>query len=266
MLCCATARVVLPDLAAYQDAFVAALDDPAAATLLAPLVDQPGFKVYRNTVLRGCIDALQANYPAVTRLVGEAWFRATAAEYVRQRPPTQPALVDYGDGFAAFLAAFEPARELPYLADVAAIERCWTEAYAAADEAPLTARALARLTPQETASTVLMPHCAARWHWSEQHPAYRLWSANRTGAAPSTPQWRGEGALLVRPGDRVESLEISVGGCAFLDACARGADLTRAAAAAQAVQPAIDLAALMAQLLNAGAFAARSLANGDQPC
>ena len=28
------------------------------------------FAVYRNTVLKGCIDALQANYPTVGQLVG----------------------------------------------------------------------------------------------------------------------------------------------------------------------------------------------------
>jgi hypothetical protein len=32
---------------------------------------QPGFAVYRNTVLKGCIDALQANYPTVHALVGD---------------------------------------------------------------------------------------------------------------------------------------------------------------------------------------------------
>ena len=43
--------------------------------------------------MKGCIDALQANYPAVTRLVGEEWFRAAAAVYVRQAPPTNPMLL-----------------------------------------------------------------------------------------------------------------------------------------------------------------------------
>ena len=35
------------------------------------LYGQPAFAVYRNTVMKACIDALQANYPAVTRLVSE---------------------------------------------------------------------------------------------------------------------------------------------------------------------------------------------------
>ena len=42
------------------------------------------------------IDALQSNYPAVARLVGEEWFRAAAAVYVRQTIPVEPSLLRYG--------------------------------------------------------------------------------------------------------------------------------------------------------------------------
>ena len=62
-------------LETFQDGFANALLalEPSVdcAPELAYLVAQPGFAVYRNTVMKGCIDALQANYPAVARLVGE---------------------------------------------------------------------------------------------------------------------------------------------------------------------------------------------------
>jgi hypothetical protein len=44
------------------------------------------FKVYRNTVLKGCVDALAANFPTVLRLVGEDWFRAAALIHVCAEP------------------------------------------------------------------------------------------------------------------------------------------------------------------------------------
>jgi len=91
-------------LAQFQDDFIRALRDPDRP---AP----PAFAVYRNTVMKGCIDALQANYPAVARLVGEEWFRAAAAVYVREHLPRTPMLLEYGAGFADFLARFEPAAE-----------------------------------------------------------------------------------------------------------------------------------------------------------
>lgn len=68
-------------LADFRTQFVQALfsAEADAAREIAKLVAQPGFAVYRNTVIKGRIDALQANYPAVARLIGEEWFRAAAA-------------------------------------------------------------------------------------------------------------------------------------------------------------------------------------------
>jgi hypothetical protein len=270
-------------LADYQDAFARALFAPvadangaigagaaAAASpparetadaVVARLAAQPGFAVYRNTVLKGAIDAIEANYPAVTRLVGSEWLRAAAAVFVRAQPPAEPSLLHYGVGFAAFLAGFAPAADMPWLADVARLDRAWTEAHAAVDESPVAAAAVAALAPEELARTVLRPHTAARWHVAANAPIHTLWRRNRASAAdvPDADvgrdlDWRGEGALLTRPGDVVEAVALDTAGAAFLDACAARATLAEAAAAALAADPATDLARLMATLLGAGAF------------
>ena len=189
-------------LAQFQDAFAHALLAPGAkpASPVAALAAQPAFAVYRNTVMKGCIDALQANYPAVARLVGEEWFRAAAAVYVREALPADATLLRYGASFADFLARFEPAAELPYLPDVARLDRLWTEAHAAPDEEPLDPAAIARLTPDTLARATLHPHAAARWAWFEDAPVYTIWACNRAESVPGGDlDWRPEGALLVRP-------------------------------------------------------------------
>lgn len=249
----------------FQEHFHRALLDGAppndCGAGVARLVPQAGFAVYRNTVLKGCIDALLANYPAVTRLVGEQWMRAAAAVYARSHLPHAPMLLEYGEGFAAFLERFEPAADLPYLADVARVDRFWSEAHVARDEAPLGADIVAVLDPEELASVRLRPHSAARWAWFDELPIHSLWSRNRDGFAAAEPEpvsadivWQGEGALLVRPSDAVQALPLSHAGCVFLNACSAGATLADAALAALAIEPAADLAQLMAQLLEAGAF------------
>ena len=243
--------MVAGSLARFQDAFARALLAPDAGK-------DPAFKIYRNTVLKGCIDALQANFPSVARLVGEEWFRAAAAVYARRYPPEVPMLLEYGAGFAGFLACFEPASELPYLPAVARLDRFWSESHAARDEAPLSAEALAVFDPARLGRTVLRPHAAARWAWFDL-PAYTIWSRNRgesrIDAGEPEIAWHREGALITRPGDAVDWRELDEAGCAFLDACAAGRTLAQAAEAAVAVSPAADLAALMARLLDAGAFA-----------
>lgn len=246
-------------LAAFQDAFAQALQlEPAGASTLTALATQPGFSVYRNTVMKGCIDALAANYPAVARLVGDECFRAAAAVFVQAHPPKRPMLVDYGEDFPIFLSRFEPAATLPYLSDVAALDRFWTEAHIASDQSPIAAIALTDLAPNALARAVLRPHSSARWQWFPDQPIFSLWRCNRDDAetdALSTLQWRGQGVLLVRPHSTVEAIEMSAGGCAFVDACAAGCALSDAGLAALEADHDVDLSGLMAQLLQAGAFA-----------
>ena len=246
---------VAAGLAQFQDAFVHALRASGSETAPDGFASQPGFAVYRNTVMKGCIDALQANYPAVARLVGEEWFRAAAAIYVHETPPAEPTLLRYGTGFADFLARFEPAAELPYLHGVARLDRHWTEAHAAPDAGVVDATAVARLTPEALAQTVLHPHPAARWAWFADAPIYTIWSRNRADGSPAADlDWQPEGVLLVRPHDAVAWMALDAAGCAFLDACAAGGTLAEAAQAALRVQVDSDLARLMSTLLEAGAF------------
>ena len=248
-------------LADYQDAFAQALlaDDPRSAPpALAYLVAQPGFAIYRNTVLKGCIDALQANFPTVARLVGDEWFRAAAAVYARGELPSAPTLLTYGRTFPEFLAGFEPADELPYLADIARVDRLWSEAHVAANEDVVDPATLVRLAPEDMGRHMLRPHAAARWGWCDEHPIYTVWSRNRDCCADSGAgiDWRGEGVLLTRPQGAVKHRSLSRAGAEFLSACAAGLRIEAAVTAALEAQATVDLSALINQLLQAGAFAA----------
>jgi hypothetical protein len=244
-------------LAQFQDEFAQALLAPDAtlAPAIAALASQPGFAVYRNTLMKGCIDALQANYVCVERLVGEEWFRAAAAVFVRAHPPVQPTLLHYGAGFADFLGGFEPAADLPYLPGVARLDRLWTEAHAAADEAPLTAADLSGLSPEALGALHLRPHAAARWAWFDEQPIYTLWSRNRENLDVGEIEWAAEGALITRPFDAVHWTPLDSAGCAFLDACAGGATLGEAANAAINMAPDTNVAQLLENMITAGALA-----------
>ena len=244
-------------LARFQDDFARAFiaDDSAAPSALSALTRQPAFAVYRNTVMKACIDALQANYPVVTRLVGEEWFRAAAALFVRESLPTVPMLLEYGAAFADFLARFEPAAELPYLPGVARLDRYWTEAHIAASEDTLNAIDLQQLIAADGAEVRLQPRSSARWAWFEEAPVYTIWAGNR-GEAESDGDidWRPEGALITRPDDVVIWRPLGRDGCAFLDACANGDTVADALQRALEVNAEADTGTLIAELLAAGAF------------
>jgi hypothetical protein len=243
----------------FQQALARALVDASPRTdadsAVAQLVTQPGFSVYRNTVRKGCVDALLANYPAVARLVGEEWMRAAAAEFSRIHPPRSPLLLEYGAEFSAFLEAFEPAAEVPYLAGVARLDRFWTEAHFARNESPLAPERVVALGPGDLADARLRPHASAHWAWFDEDPIFSLWWCNRNGSGDARDiAWRGEGALVVRPSDSVQATALARADVAFLDACAVGRTVAEAALAALEADRAADLTQSMARLLSAGAF------------
>lgn len=246
-------------LDAFQHAFWAGLWAPVhadAPALQADWQGQPGWAIYRNTVIKGCVDTLLANYPAVATLVGEDWLRAAAAEYVTAHPPADRRMLFYGDGFEDFLASFLPAADLPYLGGVARLDRLWREAHAAAEAPRLQPGSLAALTANELQTLVLQPHPSARWAWFPDLPAGALWRAAREHwNDPNPPAWQGDGLLLTRHANgAVQWQPLDAGGAALLDACAQGQPLPEAADAALNTKPALDLTALLHALLAVGAF------------
>ncbi|WP_374980544.1 DNA-binding domain-containing protein [Pseudomonas solani] len=248
-------------LGAFQDAFIDAArgnpgaPDSAERRLVAELAGQAGFDLYRNTLMKGCVDALRANFPAVERLVGADWFGAAAALHVRQSPPASVQLLDYGLGFADFLDAFEPARDLPYLGAVARLDRLWVEVFAAAERPSLALGAIADLGPEALGALCLRPRPALRWLWCADMPAYSIWRHQREERPlPDSLEWHGEGALLGRSDGQVTWQPLGPGGCAFLDACARGLTLDEASGLALAADPTLDFIDLLGRLLAAGAF------------
>lgn len=238
-------------LASFQSAFAQALLRHDGT-----FGDQPAFAVYRNTVMSGWVDALQANHPAVARLVGAEWFRGAAMAYALEHPAHDARLMVYGDEFPEFLAACEAARDLPYLAGVARLDRAWTEAHVAAD-ADTDAAFLVSVPQHELGAVRIAAHPAARWAWFDALPVFTIWSRQHADEpAAGEIEWRGEGALLTRPADTVQWRSATASECAFLDGCADsgGTTLADAAAAALRVDPQADLAALFAGLLQAGAL------------
>ena len=171
----------MPDLASFQEMFALSL---LAEQPIGAIASEPGFAVYRNTCARGAVEALRAAYPTVDALIGEEAFTGAALDYRSERPPRSPVLSDYGADFADFLARQPWTGELPYLADVARLDRLWLECFLS--DAPAT-----------------------RVAWLAT-PAMTIWQAHRRpdGFDELEPEWREEGALFAALGDAVHAEQI----------------------------------------------------------
>ena len=256
----------MQQLAERQAEFAAALLDPARAapTGLVGPDGEPSpkrFSVYRNNVVAGLIEALEAAFPAARRLVGEEFFRAMARAYVVSEPPASPILLDYGAGYPAFVAGFKPAASLPYLPDVARIERAWSEAYHAREAVALEPEGFAAIPGDRTHELRLAVHPSVRIVRSK-FPALTIWRMNVGEGVPEPVDLNagGEDALVARPAAEVEVRSMPEGGAEFLAALAEGHSLTEAAKSGFGTSPRFDLSANLAALIGAGIFIDYSLA------
>jgi hypothetical protein len=250
------------DLAAFQDAFVTALAQRTAAPIAAWLPEgdnQPaGLAVYGNTIAKGCVDALAANFPTVASLVGDDWFGAAAALFAREHPPSGAALLAYGEAFPDWLEAFPPVADLPYLPAIAWMDWRWTTALFAPEAEPLTADAFA-LEPEVLAAARPRLHPSLAFAWFDAGlPG--LWLAARE---PEPHEMElvddPQGILIVRPADAVTARVLDRAGFAFLAAARDGASLGEAITAAAQADPAADLATLFAALIADGVFSGLDL-------
>jgi hypothetical protein len=202
--------------------------------------------VYRNSVAKARLDALEALYPTVVRLVGREWFRAAGAEFAAAAPPLNPVLDSFAEGFPDWLAVFPPARDLAYLAPVARIDRAWMRAHTAADAPVLSSGMVAAMPPARLFSSKVWLHPSTALFWFDWSVP-SIWIANQPDAEPERPmvwQERSEGLLIVRSGQGAGWRRLARPEWAFLAACRDGHDLGRAARDAFAAAPSVNLSTL----------------------
>jgi len=145
---------------------------PAAARL----------SVYRHHVFESLGTALAATFPTVQTLVGMDFFRGLTCAFARHSLPAQPVLTEYGADFAAFIAGYDAARDLPYLADVARLDWALNLAFHAQLGGRLKAEDLSAL-PVERLPSMSIALAAGAVLLSSRYPLDRIWEASQPGAA-----------------------------------------------------------------------------------
>lgn len=214
---------------------------------------QKRYGVYRNNVATGLARALATRFPVTEKIVGQEFFTAMARDFVLSSPPVSPVLMQYGDDFPDFVAAFPPAAGLPYLADVVRLENAQVKAYHARDVAPVDPQALSRIVPDRMSGLTFSFHPAVAILTSA-HPVVTIWAMN-SGIRELAPieRWTAESALVTRPELSVLTREINAGSAHFLRMLENGATLGEAFESTLAMDPDFDLGVNLADLLRSGA-------------
>jgi hypothetical protein len=214
-------------------------------------------RIHRHHVAHSLGSALAATFATVQALVGDVFFQSMAQRFIGQTLPVQPVLAEYGAGFPAFVAGYEPAASLPYLAEIARLDWALNVAFhsptgrrlAASDLAGIAAEKLPSLALAFPEGATLIGSC---------YPLDRIWNAVQPGAtADKVDLGDGRADLLVlRRSDDAAFIVLSVGDAAFVAAVIDGMSLEAAAEQASHVDPSFDLSTVFARLLSLEAFAA----------
>ncbi|MEA3040399.1 MAG: hypothetical protein QOE79_2912 [Sphingomonadales bacterium] len=215
-----------------------------------------GAAAYRTRSLAALVDMLRAAYRVTARILGDSGFDAAARAFARRFPPADSEPAGYGRGFADFLAEQAPAADIPYLADVATLERLWTEANLAPDAPALELGDLGADDDAVWTARRLPLHPAARFVWLST-PAVTIWSHGGAAAA-AAPARGAEGALFTRRRGRVALRPIGRPEHRLLFGLRLGERVGQAAGATASLYPEADVASLFAGLIGSGAFASRA--------
>lgn len=218
------------------------------------------FAVYRNNVVSSLVDALVDTFPVVQALVGPEFFRAMAAVFVRRSPPASRVLAFYGHEFPDFIASFEPARSVPYLADVARLEMARVQAYHAADADAVDPGFVGAVL----AAGVDVEHLRLEFHPSvhvvaSTYAVVSVWAAHQVDGdvdlAPVDID-QPEAALVCRVSLDAAVVPLAPGAARFIGILKSGGGLGDAAAVALAGMPELDVSTTLGMLFAHGAVTA----------
>ncbi|MFI4939642.1 MAG: DUF2063 domain-containing protein [Burkholderiales bacterium] len=218
-------------------------------------------EVYRNNYRGNLHDALAGAYPVVEQLVGKEFFRHMTKRYIEQHLSRSGNLHRYGAEMAKFVAAFEPAQELAYLPDMAALEWACHCAYFADDAAALDIGKLAQIPPEQYPDLMLHTHPSCHLVRS-RYPIAAIWHAHQPGASSDFHIDLSSGAcnaLVSRKDDVVQVGELSAADAAWLQSMQAGMPLGAATAATHEHYPDFDLPAALSNLAAQGVLAGFSL-------
>lgn len=175
--------------------------------------------IYVNNAASNFEESLRLSFPAVLRLVGDAYFSQCVSGYRRRYPSRSGDLQHTGASFAEFMGELHRDGEYRYLEDIARLEWLYQEALVAADHGPLDLGRLAAVLPDRYDELCFSLHPAAQLFASD-FPALDIWEANVSAAEPKVIDLSqgSQRVLVARTRGRVEFYRLAPCEYRFLEA------------------------------------------------
>lgn len=211
-------------------------------------------KVYRNNVIRSLVGAVMAALPMTKKITGEKFLEQAARAYVAGNLPAEGNLNLYGASFSSFIASYEPAKTLPYLADFITLEWAWEAACHAPDDAALAPDALVGIPEKDLPRIVFHLRSSVSLIESD-YPLDEIVDFCRSPGQNEMRALsdRGVKLMVIRPGLQTHMRKPGEGEYQFLKKLSEGKSIHQAAI--QAVSdPHFDLTPVLQKHLILGSF------------
>jgi hypothetical protein len=148
-----------------------------AAVPVSSITPAARLRVYRNTVRSNFAAALESTFPAVRRLVGEAYFRRVARDFAVRHPSRSGDLRHVGAPFPGYLAEVHGQDQYRYLGEVARLELLIEEVLLAPEHPRLDLTVLAAVAPSAYENLRFVLNPALRL-FESPYPIKKIWESN----------------------------------------------------------------------------------------
>ena len=143
--------------------------------------------LYAGAYAARLVEALQAHYPGLQALLGEADFQTLGRAYLSAHPSRFRSIRHFGHRLSGFLATASPWRNQPWLAELAAFEWAQAQVFDAANATPLAENDMAAIPPEQWGLmrfgfVPALVTLDLDWNVVDQ------WQALRNGQPPHEPQ------------------------------------------------------------------------------
>ncbi|MFZ2059498.1 MAG: DNA-binding domain-containing protein [Candidatus Binatus sp.] len=168
--------------------------------------------IYANMYFYRIRDALKEDFAATLAVLGDDNFHNLVTGYLLEYPPTEPSISDCGRYLADYLSDHPLREDVPFVADLAKLERAVVEVFAGPDDAALDPDSLRATPPEDWPAMKLTIHPAAQilaleWRVSELLRAVedgRPWKPAERGGV-KVLVWRRNARVFYRDLERAEA-------------------------------------------------------------
>ncbi|MEJ2406366.1 MAG: DNA-binding domain-containing protein [Candidatus Thiodiazotropha sp.] len=207
---------------AMQTAVVSGQDHPRLSLRTSGIDRRTGLGIYQYAYRARLLEALQCNFPALHRLLGDDHFALAGHGFRHQHPPTHASIRWFGNGFSDYLAETSPFSDCPAMAELARFEWALRHTIDAADAQRIETQDLQAVAPEQWHSLLFDLHPSLQLLCLDWNVPF-IWQALMDEQTPPPPESMCQTWLVYRQPDRVSAWRsVEEGEAAALEYLAAG--------------------------------------------